>query len=86
MRRLWETRSGRLSHQVLQEFYVTVTRKLKPALPPFPGSRRGRGSPRLQTGAILKSAWHLEDRYGLSWWDSLIAAAALAQACATLMT
>ena len=29
MTRLWETGCGRLSFQVLQEFYVTVTQKLK---------------------------------------------------------
>src|SRR5690606_6871444 len=27
---LWEERAGRLSWQVLQEYYVTVTRKLEP--------------------------------------------------------
>lgn len=34
MRVLWKNRTGRLSQQVLQEFYVTVTRKLKPGLTP----------------------------------------------------
>ncbi len=34
MRHLWETRSGCLSMQVLQEFYTTVTRKLEPGLSP----------------------------------------------------
>jgi predicted nucleic acid-binding protein len=29
---LWRTRAGRLSFQVLQEFYVTVTAKLDPGL------------------------------------------------------
>ena len=29
---LWESGTGRLSIQVLQEYYVTVTRKLRPAL------------------------------------------------------
>src|SRR5206468_1853768 len=30
MTHLWTTRQGRLSYQVLQEFYVTVTEKLEP--------------------------------------------------------
>ena len=30
MAALWETRLGRLSTQVLQEYYVTVTAKLEP--------------------------------------------------------
>ena len=29
---VWNTRSGRLSFQVLQESYATLTRKLKPAM------------------------------------------------------
>jgi predicted nucleic acid-binding protein len=90
MRRLWETRTGRLSHQVLQEFYVTVTRKLSPSLP------RQRAQDEVETlllwkpaqpsASILKHAWQIEDRHGLSWWDSLIVAAALAQDCITLLT
>jgi predicted nucleic acid-binding protein len=34
METLWERRTGRLSFQVLQEFYVTVTAKLDPGLTP----------------------------------------------------
>ncbi len=30
---LWTRRAGRLSTQILQEYYQTVTRKLKPGLP-----------------------------------------------------
>jgi predicted nucleic acid-binding protein len=32
--RLWERGDGRLSIQVLQEYYVTTTRKLRPGLAP----------------------------------------------------
>lgn len=90
MRRLWEGRCGCLSYQVLQEFYATVTRKLKPALAP-PLARAEvedllAWNPLPVTGALLKKAWHLEDRYGFSCWDSLIVAAALAQHCDTLFT
>lgn len=90
MRRLWEGRNGRLSHQVLQEFYATVTRQLKPALP-RPQARAEiedlvAWNPVPVSGSLLKKAWSLEDRYGLSCWDSLIVAAALAQDCVTLLT
>ena len=34
MKHLWENRTGRLSFQVLQEFYVTVVFKLDPGLEP----------------------------------------------------
>ena len=33
LRLVWDRRSGRLSTQVLQEFYSTVTREMKPAMP-----------------------------------------------------
>jgi len=90
MRRLWETRTGRISHQVLQEFYVTVTRKLKPAL----SRPQARGEvedlldwkPVHPSAALLKKAWHLEDLHGFSWWDSLIIAAALACDSTTLLS
>ena len=29
---LWDTNRGRVSRQVLHEYYVTVTRKLRPSL------------------------------------------------------
>ena len=32
-RALWQSRAGRLSVQVLNEYYVTVTRKLTPGMP-----------------------------------------------------
>ena len=34
MAELWESQAGRLSFQVLQEFYVTVTEKLQPGMEP----------------------------------------------------
>ena len=34
LRQLWQTRAGCLSIQVLQEFYVNVTRKVASPLPP----------------------------------------------------
>lgn len=90
MKRLWEARAGRLSHQVLQEFYVTVTRKLNPFLPPSIARREIQDllewNPRPVTADILKSAWRIEDRWKLSWWDSLIVASALDCGAANLLT
>ena len=34
LRQLWDQGEGRLSAQVLHEYYVTVTRKLRPGMPP----------------------------------------------------
>lgn len=90
MRKLWESRSGRLSFQVLQEFYVTVTCKLKPAL----ARERAREEirdllswmPVRPGAALLEDAWRIENRFGLSWWDSLIVASAKAAECRILLT
>ena len=78
---LWRSRTGRLSAQVLQEYYVTVTRKLKPGLSRAEARQDVRDllewNPRPVGAGILESAWEIEDRWKLSWWDSLVAASAL---------
>ena len=78
---LWIKRTGRLSPQVLQEFYVTVTRKLKPGLPAAEARQDVRDlmewNPKTPGTRVLESAWEIEDRWQLSWWDSLIVASAL---------
>ena len=77
---LWEKENGILSVQVLQEFYVTVTRKI--SRPLTPASARG----------LIQNylAWHVEtnepstvllaseigERNLLSFWDALIVASA----------
>lgn len=90
MRALWKNRSGRLSQQVLQEFYVTVTRKLNPALPCDRAREEIRDllawRPTQPTETLLEDAWHIEDRFKLSWWDSLIVASARAQQCEILLS
>ena len=90
LRVLWKSRLGRVSQQVLQEYYVTVTRKLKPGLP----KEEARDDiaallawrPLAPSGSTLSKAWEIEDRFGLTWWDSLIVAAALANRCTWLLS
>ena len=90
LRVLWQSRLGRVSHQVLQEYYVTVTRKLKPGLP----KEDARDDivallawrPLAPSGSTLSKAWEIEDRCGFSWWDSLIVASALENRCTLLLT
>jgi len=90
MRVLWESHSGRLSHQVLQEFYVTVTRKLNPPLPRDRAREEIRDlfawRPIQPAEALLEDAWHIQDRFGFSWWDSLIVASARVQNCKVLLS
>ena len=87
---LWESRKGRLSFQVLHEYYVNVTQKLAPGLK----REHARADVRalmawrpIQLGAaVLDGAWAVEQRYGLSFWDSLIVSAAQLANCEYLLT
>lgn len=77
---LWADRSGVLSTQVLQEFYVVATRKFEP-----PMSRSDAREiiilystwPVVQVDVeLILDATALEERAGLSFWDALILEAA----------
>ena len=74
-------RSGVLSIQVLQEFYSTVTRKLRSALARDVARQllRGYSSWTVQslTPNDVVAASFLEQRHQLSFWDALILQAAL---------
>ena len=87
---LWRTGQGRISHQVLVEYYAAVTRKLKPGLPRHEAAadvrELGQWNPVPPSAALFESAWEIEDRFGLSWWDSLVVAAAKQVGCSTLLT
>ncbi len=87
---LWDQRSGRLSFQVLQEYYVNVTQKLKPGLPVEQARQDVRNlmlwNPIATDAALLESAWKLADRFKFSWWDALIVAAARRADCALLLS
>ncbi|MFO7893355.1 MAG: PIN domain-containing protein [Longimicrobiales bacterium] len=90
MARLWDTGRGRLSVQVLQEYYVTVTAKLDPGLPAADAREDVvalRSWRPLEPGLdLLEDAWSVGDRYGFSFWDALIVAAARRLDCAVLLT
>ena len=87
---LWERRTGRLSFQVLQEFYVTTTAKLDPGLPPELARLDVRNllawKPVAVDARVLEEAWRLQDRYRFPWWDALIVAAAQVNACRYLLS
>ena len=90
MANLWETGLGRLSYQVIQEYYVTLTSKLDP--PRSTEDARedvaalGAWSPVGIDHRTIEGAWDVQDRYGYSWWDALIVAAALQSGCRYLLT
>jgi predicted nucleic acid-binding protein len=90
MRYLWREKSGRLSFQVLNEYYFTVTGKLQPGLDPAEARNEVRSllawRPVPADRRVLEGAWSVQDRYQLAWWDSLIVAAARAAGSRFLLT
>ena len=87
---LWESKRGRLSFQVLNEYYVTVTQKLDPGLDPKEARADVRSlmawNPLEVDRLVIEGAWTVQDRYKLSWWDSLIISAAQKAGCDFLLT
>lgn len=87
---LWGGRTGRLSFQVLQEYYYNATRKLKPGLPETIAREDVRSllawKPMQADAVLLDMAWALMDRYGFSWWDAQIVAAAKRSGCERLLS
>ena len=87
---LWESRKGRVSLQVLDEFYVTVTRRLRPGLDRSEAREEVRNlfawRPVPIDRPLVESAWRLQDRYDLPFWDALIASAALLADCRYLLS
>jgi predicted nucleic acid-binding protein len=87
---LWRTRTGVLSTQVLQEFYVVTTRKFDPPM------RRGAARevvalygewPIVQVDvALILAASKLEERHAFSFWDALVVEAARRCGATRLLT
>jgi predicted nucleic acid-binding protein len=86
---LWTQRSGVLSMQVLQEFYVTVTRKLDSPL------SREKARAIVDRYAIwciattpeeIKRAFRIEDEARISFWDALIVASAVKSGAARILS
>ena len=90
LEQLWRERSGRLSIQVLNEYYAVVTQKLTPALSTDEAQTEIRTffawHPQVLDTATIERAWHIQARYRFNWWDALIVAAAQLSGCAYLLT
>ena len=88
--RLWQGRSGRTSLQVLSEYYAVATRKLVPRIPADEAWEDVRElfawGPHPVDEALLRRAREVEQRWRLSWWDSMVVAAAQLQDCALLLS
>ena len=87
---LWESGLGVVSTQVIQEFFVTVTRKLPKAMEP--GAARDVVGDMLKwnhvviEGPMILDAIDLHRNHGYSFWDSLIVAAAQLAGCKLLFS
>lgn len=87
---LWRERTGRLSVQVLEELYASLTRKLDHPMDPAEARTAVRSllawDPVAVDSHTIEGAWLLEDRFSLSWWDALIVSAAQIAGCGHLLT
>jgi predicted nucleic acid-binding protein len=85
---LWKSRRGRVSFQVLGEFFVNAVRKQPAAREEARAEVRDllAWNPVVTDAALLERGWKLQDRYRLSYWNALIVAAAKAASCRYLLT
>ena len=90
IRLLVHSRSGRLSFQVLQELYVSLTHEQRLNFDRSEAQEivkvLATWQPVAPDLAMLNRAWVLQDRFTLSWWDALIVAAAQTCECKVLLT
>lgn len=90
LERLWSTGTGCLSVQVLQEFFVTVTRKVPKPLPVAEATARIR---ELKTWKVFSpgtddvlAAIELHAQSHIGFWDAMIVIAAAEAGCEVLWT
>ena len=87
---VWRSRRGRISMQVLHEFYVTVTQKLTPGIDRAIARTEVRSflpwRPVVGDERVVERAWAVQDRFGLSWWDALIVGAGQVAGAGILLT
>jgi predicted nucleic acid-binding protein len=88
--RLWQEQSGRTSVQVLSEYYVNLKRKSGPRLPAQEAwmqvAKYFAWAPHPVDETLFRQAREVEQRWRISWWDSMVVAAAQLQDCTLLLT
>jgi predicted nucleic acid-binding protein len=85
---LWKSRRGRVSFQVLGEFYVNAVRKQPAARDEVRAEVRDllAWNPVIANAVLLEQGWKIQDRFQFSYWDALIVAAAKVSGCHYLLT
>ncbi len=89
LQELWKNQTGVLSTQVLQEFYVSVTRKISKPL------AKAAARTIVETYALwciditpteISAAFRIEDQARIGFWDALICAAAAKSGAARILS
>ncbi len=85
---LWQTGSGRLSWQVLNEFYANSVRKTGVSAGEARDAVRifGQWQPLGINAALVEQAWYWMDLAQVSYWDGLILASAQRLGCKWLLS
>jgi predicted nucleic acid-binding protein len=90
LREIWENQSGAVSTQVLQEFYVNVTRKIAKPLRRSTAreiiERYGAWHLIVPDIKLVVDATKLEQQKRISFWDAMIVVAAQWSGASTLLT
>lgn len=86
----WQRRCGRISTQVLNEYYCNARKKFTSAISAGDARAEVRRYQHWRPWAIdhptVETAWAVESRYNLNYWDALMVAAAQQQGCALMLT
>jgi predicted nucleic acid-binding protein len=86
----WTRHCGRTSTQVLNEFYSIARRKFPNAISAGDARAEVRRYQNWRPWAVdhptVETAWAIESRYGINYWDALIVASAQQQACSHVIT
>jgi predicted nucleic acid-binding protein len=90
LERLWQSSTGCISVQVLQEFFVIVTRKVAKPLPVEEAAARIRELAAWRvfapTADDVLAAIGLQTQSGIAFWDAMIVLAAAESGCDVLWT
>jgi predicted nucleic acid-binding protein len=88
--KLWENKTGYISTQVLNEYFVTVTKKIRIPLSVSDAwsdiEELEKWNPVNLDFELLKTAYQAISTYSLSWWDALIIAAAKVCGCKSILS
>ncbi|MDE1949020.1 MAG: PIN domain-containing protein [Burkholderiales bacterium] len=86
----WQRRCGRLSSQVLHEFYANARKRFSSAIAAGDARSEVRRyqlwKPWLVDQATVETAWAVESRFQINYWDALMVAAAQHMGCEWLLT